>query len=332
VQSQLAYSRDFEREADRVGFDTLSKAGFDVTAMPTFFEKLQRAGRIYDSNAPVYVRSHPLTTERIADVRNRAQGVRYRQHLDPLAFHLVRAKLRATADNSVDGAREAQKAFATQIAERTYASEAAARYGHAQALLASRDVKGAQAALAALPRGTEHPMIESLGARIRLAAGDAPGAIRLLQAAVKRYPREAYLQVALAEVLQVDGRHADALDLIGEQLRGRRGDPRLYEMQARSFAALGRAMSQHQALGEYYAALGSSMAALEQFQIARCAGGGDFYQQSILDARIRELGERILDERAASGQGDKGGGGGGSRAPGGPGGPGAGPRGVPQRC
>src|SRR6185436_9722074 len=48
IQTQLSYSRDFEREADRVGFQTLQDAGFDPRAMGMFFEKLQRATRIMD--------------------------------------------------------------------------------------------------------------------------------------------------------------------------------------------------------------------------------------------------------------------------------------------
>ncbi len=306
VQSQLAYSRDFEREADRVGFDTLQKAGFDVSAMPAFFERLQRAGRAYDSNAPVYVRSHPLTTERIADVRNRAQGARYRQRVDSLSFQLARAKLRATADASVDGVRDALKFFSSQLADKTYASEVAARYGHAEALLLARDFKGAQAALALLPKAVAHPMIDAQLARIRSAAGDTAGAVAVLRAAVARYPQARHLQTALAEAFQVDGRHAEALELLGQQARTNRGDPRVFEMQARSFAATGRTLSQHQALGEYYALVSGAQAAMEQFQIARCAGGGDFYQQSILDSRIRDMWERIVAERADRDEGDKG--------------------------
>ena len=67
----------------------------------------------------------------------------------------------------------------------------------------------------------------------------------------------------------------------------------------------GRTLSQHQALGEYYALVSGAQAAMEQFQIARCAGGGDFYQQSILDSRIRDMWERVLAERADSSEGDK---------------------------
>ena len=307
VQSQLAYSRDFEREADRVGFDTLQKAGFDVSAMPAFFERLQRAGRAYDSNAPVYVRSHPLTTERIADVRNRAQGARYRQRADSLSFHLVRAKLRASADSSVDGVRDALRFFAAQLADKTYGNEVAARYGHAEALLQSRDFKGAAAALAALPKSAVHPMIDALAARVRLGSGDTAGAVSVLRAAILKYPQARHLQTALAEALQGSNAHVEALEVLAELSRQNRDDPKIHEMLARSYAATGRILAQHQSLGEYYALVSGPQAAMEQFQIARCAGGGDFYQQSILDSRIRAMWDRVLAERADRGDGEKGG-------------------------
>src|SRR5882672_5851584 len=56
AQSQLNYTRDFEREADRVGFQYLQQAGFDVSAMGTFFERMQKATRLYENNAPAYLR------------------------------------------------------------------------------------------------------------------------------------------------------------------------------------------------------------------------------------------------------------------------------------
>ncbi|MDH3319026.1 MAG: M48 family metalloprotease, partial [Betaproteobacteria bacterium] len=94
IQQQLGYTRDFEREADRIGMQTLQAAGFDVRAMPSFFEKLQRNGRLGDDGTmPGYLRTHPMTTERIADAQGRAASAPYRQHLDSVDFYLVRAKL-----------------------------------------------------------------------------------------------------------------------------------------------------------------------------------------------------------------------------------------------
>src|SRR5882672_8710653 len=93
VQSQLNYTRDFEREADRIGFQYLQQDGFDVTAMGTFFGRMQKATRLYENNAPAYLRTHPLNTERIADMQNRAQNAEYKQSPDSVEFHLARAKV-----------------------------------------------------------------------------------------------------------------------------------------------------------------------------------------------------------------------------------------------
>ena len=142
-------------------------------------------------------------------------------------------------------------------------------------------------------------MIDALAARIKLAAGDATGAAEAYASAVKKYPQARYLQFALADVLQVIGRHAEALSLLREQAQLYRSDARVYEMQAKSFAATGKVMAQHQALGEYYALIGSPQAAIEQFQIARCSRDGDFYQQSIIDSRIRALWDQVVAERVA---------------------------------
>ncbi|MGH8709258.1 MAG: M48 family metallopeptidase, partial [Burkholderiales bacterium] len=126
IQQQLSYTRDFEREADRIGFRTLQAAGFDVRAMPAFFEKMQRYGRLGDDGTvPSYLRTHPMTTERIADAQGRAATAQYRQHLDSLDFHLVRAKLRAESGEP----RDAVATLAAALRERRYANETAARYG-----------------------------------------------------------------------------------------------------------------------------------------------------------------------------------------------------------
>ncbi len=71
AQTQLNFSRDMEREADRVGFGVLSGAGFDAQGFVSMFDKLQQASRLNDDGAFPYLRSHPLSSERIADMRDR---------------------------------------------------------------------------------------------------------------------------------------------------------------------------------------------------------------------------------------------------------------------
>ena len=103
VQNQLNYTRSFEREADRVGFQMLAKAGFDPRAMAAFFEKLQRAMTVGDDGSvPGYLRTHPMSIERMTDAQNRAEHLRYKQTPDSLDYHLVRAKLGADSGDAHD--------------------------------------------------------------------------------------------------------------------------------------------------------------------------------------------------------------------------------------
>ena len=150
VQTQLGYSRDYEREADRIGFQTLSGAGFDGHAMASFFERLQRYTRIIDDGTvPGYLRTHPVTTERIADAQARAANQPYRQHPDSTEYHLVRAKLRAEAGE----ARDAVTHFRAAVRDRRFANEPAASYGLVVALLRANQPREAAAELARLQRG-----------------------------------------------------------------------------------------------------------------------------------------------------------------------------------
>ncbi|TAK85352.1 MAG: M48 family peptidase [Betaproteobacteria bacterium] len=295
VSTQLSYSRDFEREADRVGLEALAAAGFDARAMAAFFEKMQRTQRVSDDSVvPGYMRTHPLTTERIADMQNKVASLPYKQHLDSLEFYLVRAKLRAEGGDADDAVAH----FQSSVAEKRYASEAAARYGLVSALLRVRRAKEADAELARLrASGAADPMIETLAARVKQALGDSSGAEKLLAQARAHYPHSRPLLYAHVGALLDSGREADAAAALVDAVRSYPSDPRLRELQSRSYAALGKRLLQHQAQAEYYALQGSLPAAIEQLQLARSAGDGDFYQLSVVDARLKEL--RTLQSQEA---------------------------------
>src|SRR5258708_4435386 len=185
IQAQLNYTRDFEREADRIGFQFLQQAGFDVGGMGSFFERMQKATRLYENNAPAYLRTHPLTSERIADMQNRAQTAAYKQAPDSIEFSLARAKLRAEQGLP----REAVSHFAELVREHRYADEAGARYGLASARARAREFSAAAIEVESVRKlvGT-HPMVELLAARIRTGAGDAAGALEGFRPAPGRGP------------------------------------------------------------------------------------------------------------------------------------------------
>jgi len=287
IQQQLSYTREFEREADRIGYRSLLDAGFDARAMPGFFEKMQRYGRLGDDGSvPSYLRTHPMTTERIADAQGRAANAPYRQYLDSLDFHLVRAKLRAEAGEP----RDAVAAFDAAVRERRFANEMAARYGLVVARLRARQLPEARSALTALREtGAASLMIETLAARVQQASGDNAGALDTLAQALRRYPGRLPVVYAYAEALQQAGRQAEALAVLADPVRRHPEDARLRALQARAHAGLGQRLLQHQAQAELYVLRGSVPAAIEQLQLAKAAGDGNFYELSAVEARLKEL-------------------------------------------
>jgi len=84
VQMQINFTRLHEKEADRVGMQTLAKAGFEPRDMPRFFENLQASMRYYEDGVPEFLRTHPVTTDRIAEAYSRAKSGSYR---DERAIH-----------------------------------------------------------------------------------------------------------------------------------------------------------------------------------------------------------------------------------------------------
>jgi predicted Zn-dependent protease len=287
VSAQLAYTRDFERDADRVGLQALADAGFDARAMASFFERMQRSQRVADDGTlPGYLRTHPISTERIADAQNKVAGLPYRQHLDSAEFHLVRAKLRAEAGDALEAVSHFQRA----VRDGRYANEAAGRYGLLNALLRARRAKEASAEMARLRKtGIGGPMIATLEARVAQALGDQAGAQKLLAEARARYPYSRPVLYAHVAAMQEVSLHKEAAGVLADAVRAHPGDPRLRALQSKSYAALGQRLLQHQAQAEHYALQGSVPAAIEQLQLARRAGDGDFYQLSVVDARLKEL-------------------------------------------
>jgi beta-barrel assembly-enhancing protease len=292
IQNLLNFSRDHEREADRVGLQILEGAGYDPRAMAVFFERLQRATRIYEvGGAPSYLRTHPLTHERIADIQNRLERLPYRQVPDSIDFQLVRAKLRADLDSPA----EARNFFEQSLAERRFLSEAASRYGLAISLMRLKDYAAAGKEFELLRRAAgPHPMVDTLGCRIRQAANEFAAATACYRDALQAHPRHRALTYEYAEALLQAGRADLALAVVENRLRDYTDDPKLYLFQARAYAMQGKRLAQHRATGEAYARMGNVRGAVEQMQIALKSGDGDFYQLSATEARLREL--RKLDE------------------------------------
>ncbi len=156
AQSQLNFSRDMEREADRIGFSILQEAGMDVRGFTGMFDKLQSANRINDNGSFPYLRTHPLTTERLGDMQSRLQMLPPAAPLtNAIALQaehaIIATRARLLSDSSQDALRseltQAATALRTPLAANATASQrirhTAQLYGGAFAASKQRDTASA---------------------------------------------------------------------------------------------------------------------------------------------------------------------------------------------
>ena len=286
IQRQLNFSRANEQEADRIGLDLLQKSGFDPHAMPAFLERLQRATRLLEGNTPSYFRTHPVTSERVADIANRVQQMPYHLVPDSLSFDLVRAKLLEMQKTP----KEAIAFFSEALGPKKYGNQIAQRYGLVLALLRSDQPARAEQEFALLrEESSQNPMIATLDGQIRQ-ANKSRDIINFYRTATQNFPQHRALTYDYVELLLHDKRFEDALKLLNEQIIGHPDDPHLYELQARTYAALGRRQDEHHALAYTYILHGNLRGAIEQLELAKQAGS-DYYQISIIESELKQFRE-----------------------------------------
>ncbi|MBI1174511.1 MAG: M48 family metalloprotease [Sideroxydans sp.] len=286
VQRQLNYTRAHEQEADRIGLATLEKAGFDVQAMPTFFKRMERGTRLLDSNTPSWLLTHPVTSERIADIENRVRQLPYRQVADSLDFQLVRAKLLVTEKTP----RIAIDYFQDALGPRKFGDPVVQRYGLTRALLLSGKTSDAANELATLRKqAPANDMIDTLSGKIyRTENISAAKLDAFYQDATQAYPQHRALAYDYADWLISEKRYTDALKQLDDRISSYPNDARLYELQARTYAAQGKHQEEHHALAYAYLLHGNLHGAIEQLQLAK-QSGSDYYQLSIIESELKQF-------------------------------------------
>lgn len=310
AQSQLNFSRDMEREADRVGFGVLSSAGFDGHGFVTMFDKLQQASRLNDDGAFPYLRSHPLTGERIADMRARlplgstagTSPLADHDHAKPaaaglpsVALHqLMASRARVLGEDSAERWRawlqQGQKASATP-GERYAAALAALRLGdRAQALTLAQRLRGEVAA-------AEQPAVDRLLLELLMSPGAPLSSNETAQLVALRGQllgsgsRAGLLLGAQAALVSSDV--ADASSRLLEWVVLHPRDALAWQLLARARQAQGQTLRAVRAEAESRAAQYDFAGALERFKAAQALPeplrAADPIELAIVDSRRREV-------------------------------------------
>jgi len=323
VQNQLNFSRDMEREADRIGFGVMTDAGFESRGVTTMFEKLQQASRLNDNGSFPYLRSHPLTTERIAAAQARVQlasAEAEKPSREKLAeagkarvLHAMMAsRARILAAPGVDALRsmvtEAQRRTAPLVLQSPASADnvrdAGVVYAGAYAAAQLRDFAGARSLLAKLrPLVAEVPQAagaaDLLAVDIDLLAGVVPATAASFDISKAASRAEVLTQ---ARSLLAAQRAQDVSSRLQTWVAAHPKDATAWQLLAVAYGNQNQNVRAIRADAESRAAQLDYPAALDRFKAAQALmrsspGSADYVEGSILDTRTRQT-ESLVKEQA----------------------------------
>jgi predicted Zn-dependent protease len=327
IQGQLNFSRDMEREADRLGLGLMQPAGFEQQGFVGMFEKLQQSARLSDSGNFPYLRSHPMTTERMGDMQQRLliqqHMAKFSPTIEPTLQHLMMsARARVLAEPGVDvlrlwAAEPQASSFATFAKSRQIASLYAAALSNiklrdfARANEQKNRLKIAVAGDLFALKATKLIAIE-----IDLASNNLEAALSQIKSdgqidKPSRPELFAYSQVQIA--LNDGKRDAKQTSQVTQNLQTwvakNPTDAPAWQLLAASYNAAGQPLRAIRADAEAQVALLDYTAALDRFKAAQDmvrngTGGGsagrdtgrDYMEESIIDVRTRQVQELLKQQ------------------------------------
>lgn len=313
AQTQLNFSRDMEREADRIGYGVMSEAGFDTQGFVTMFGKLQQASNLNDNGAFPYLRSHPLSTERMADMqaRQQLQTVRAANLDEDLLQAMMSARARVFAQPGVDALRAwAQEAADASVAKQTAAKQMGILYGACLSWMALRDIRQARTLLprlqiASAQHAPSQRLVQLLQAELAFNENDMRGVLTSLRH-VSAEPNSLWQRPELIYLAQASARLqasspsaetsqtlAQAISALQRWVLNAPQDAQAWQVLATALSAQGRPLASLRAEGETQLARMDFGAAVDRFRAAQDASrqlnarSNDHIEASIVDARLR---------------------------------------------
>lgn len=307
TQLSLNFSRDMEREADRVGFNVLVEAGFSGSGMVSMFERMEQAYHLMDNGAFPYLRSHPLTSERIGDARTRLALEPFARPRGLAEHALMAARARVMMDPRVDawkvlenydaGARNIRESGGYEQLGARYAATLASiklrHFDRAEATLRSAEVtlqliNPSPAETTAARRQLTYLRAELAQARGRPMEGAA--ALDTLQGEKSRPMLMQRVGLALASGEAPALR--DAADALQTRVSLEPKDSLAWAQLALIWQKLGQPLRAVRAQAEVHAAAGDLNGAIDRMRSGLRQSRGpdaDQVEASVIDARLRAL-------------------------------------------
>jgi len=294
AQQQINFTRENEYEADRVGIGILASAGFDPNAMPAFFDTMGRRTQLGPTSMPEILRSHPVTSARIAESKGRAAQYPPVEPSESLSYSLIKERVRVLQTPPGIDARDY---YASTIENEADASIAQV-YGRALAQIIAGDAQSAIPVLERL-RASRPDVLQfhtALG-QAQLAAGDVRGALATLEKARELAPRNVPVTMRYAEALMRASRPKRAHEVLLDLFNNVPPTQDQIRQTAMAANAAGDVADAYSYMAEYHLMSADLPLAINQLELALSVPNITEVQRQRFGARLSELREALPKER-----------------------------------
>lgn len=286
IQQQISFTRANEMEADRVGLGIVARSGFDPEGMPTFFETLSRRAGSSELNIPEMLRSHPVTSTRIAETRERAMQMETHSTTDSVSYALTRERLRVLSTPSGVDPRQYYAAVIQNEPDATSAQV----YGQGLAMMMAGQADKAVKVFEKLCNND--PTIlqyhTALG-QAQLQAGQNKASLATLQHALELFPRNVAVTVRYAESLMQSGESKRAHQILLDLFNVVPPTPEQARLTAMAANAAGDVADSYYYMSEYHLMSGDLPLAVNQLQLALAVPKLSSVQRARFQARLEEI-------------------------------------------
>ncbi len=294
AQAQINFTRENEAEADRVGIGVLAAAGFDPNAMPSFFETMFRRTQLAPDQVPAMLRSHPVTSDRVAESKDRALQYPAVTVRDSISYALMKERARvlttppgaSALDFYADVRMDDPNASVGQLYGRGLAELGA---GHADAA-----VKIFEHLRSAYPEVLQFHT--ALGQALQ-SAGDTRAALDTLEHARELAPRNVPVTVRYGEALMQAGRPKKAHEVLLDLFNNVTPTPEQIRLTALAANAAGDVADAYSYMAEYHLMYGDLPLAINQLELALSVPAITDVQRARYVARLKEIREAMPKQR-----------------------------------
>jgi predicted Zn-dependent protease len=291
AQAQINFTRHNEIEADRVGIRTLAASGYDPQGMADFFQKMGQTSRANGEGPPEFLRTHPVSVNRIAEAESRIQNLPPVEPAEGRQFYIVQARLRALLENDI---KKAINHFENELKEPlTDARKNGNLYGLAIARQRNAEYDKAEAILSDLLEKEPSRLAFQLQmADLHLKRGRHEQAINALADLYHSFPGNQAIALEYGKALLEQGKPElaeTASVVLRQQLVSRKNDPTLYALYAQAANLAGDEVRSTEAIAESYYQRGGTQEAITQLERLARRSDLDYYQRARVSARLMEL-------------------------------------------